>query len=99
MHLGLIMECDYRESGTQEDAFQEAFSLVDAMEENGLDGVWLAERHFAAPGSSADAFGTGIPSIVSVPMVLASAIAAHLARGDDLASACGHAKHYVWKWI
>ena len=80
MHLGLIMECDYRESGTQEDAFREAFSLVDAMEENGLDGVWLAERHFAAPGSSADAFGTGIPSIVSVPLVLASAIAARTQR-------------------
>ena len=80
MHLGLIMECDYRETGTQEDAFREAFSLVDEAEENGLDGVWLAERHFAAPKGPTDALGTGIPSIVSVPLVLASAIAARTQR-------------------
>ena len=80
MHLGLIMECDYRESGTQEDAFREAFSVVDAAEEEGLDGVWLAERHFAAPRRPADAFGAGIPSIVSVPLILASAIAARTER-------------------
>lgn len=80
MHLGLIMECDYRESGTQEDAFKEAFSLVDAAEEEGLDGVWLAERHFASPKGPTDAFGVGIPSIVSVPMIMASAIAARTQR-------------------
>ena len=80
MHLGLIMECDYRETGTQEDAFREAFSLVDQAEESGLDGVWLAERHFAAPKGPTDAFGTAIPSIGSVPLVLASAIAARTQR-------------------
>lgn len=80
MHLGLIMECDYRESGTQEDAFREAFSVVDAAEEDGLDGVWLAERHFAAPNRPTDAFGAGIPSIVSVPLIMASAIAARTQR-------------------
>lgn len=80
MHLGLIMECDYRETGTQEDAFGEAFSLVEQAEESGLDGVWLAERHFAAPKRATDAFGAAIPSIVSVPLVLASAIAARTQR-------------------
>ena len=79
MHLGMIMECDYREEGTQEEAFQEAFSLVDLAEETGLDGVWLAERHFAAPQGPADA-ARAIPSIVSVPLILASAIAARTQR-------------------
>ena len=80
MHLGLIMECDYRESVKQEDAFQEAFSVVDLAENSGLDGVWLAERHFAAPKRPTDAFGAGIPSIVSVPLIMASAIAARTER-------------------
>ena len=80
MHFGIIMECDYRESGTMEDAFQEAFTVVDMAERNGLDGVWLAERHFAAPKRPTDAFGAGIPSIVSVPMIMASAIAARTER-------------------
>src|SRR2546425_10402847 len=76
MHLGLIMECDYRYGRTQEDAFDEAFALVETAEADGLDGVWLAERHFAAPGRPLDAQGAGIPSIASVPLILASAIAA-----------------------
>ena len=80
MHVGLIMECDYRYGTTQEDAFDEAFALVETAETNGLDGVWLAERHFAAPGRPLDAQGAGIPSIVSVPLILASAIAARTTR-------------------
>ena len=80
MHLGTIMECDYREGATQEEAFQEAFSLVDLAEETGLDGVWLAERHFAAPRRPEEAYRAAIPSIVSVPMILASAIAARTQR-------------------
>ncbi|MBX9864875.1 MAG: bifunctional hydroxymethylpyrimidine kinase/phosphomethylpyrimidine kinase [Hyphomicrobium sp.] len=46
---------------------------------------------FAVPCKPGTRRGTGC--------TLASAIAAHLARGDDLASPCGHAKHYLWKWI
>ena len=80
MHLGLIMECDYRETGTQEDAFKEAFSVVEEAEENGLDGVWLAERHFAPPKRTTDPSAAVIPSIVSVPLILASAIAARTQR-------------------
>ncbi|MBI3329714.1 MAG: LLM class flavin-dependent oxidoreductase [Nitrospinae bacterium] len=76
MHFGLVMECDYREGATQEEAFAEAFTLMDTAEGMGLDGVWLAERHFAAPRRPLDAFGAGIPSIASAPLILASAIAA-----------------------
>jgi alkanesulfonate monooxygenase SsuD/methylene tetrahydromethanopterin reductase-like flavin-dependent oxidoreductase (luciferase family) len=80
MHLGLIMECDYRTGTTQEEAFDEAFAQIELAETYGLDGIWLAERHFAAPGRPLDAFGTGIPSIASVPLILASAIAARTTR-------------------
>jgi alkanesulfonate monooxygenase SsuD/methylene tetrahydromethanopterin reductase-like flavin-dependent oxidoreductase (luciferase family) len=80
MHLGLVMECDYREGTTQEDAFEEAFALLETAETGGLDGVWLAERHFAAPGQSLDAFGAGIPSIASAPLILASAMAVRTSR-------------------
>ena len=50
MHVGLVMECDYREGRTQEEAFAEAMSIAEIAETQGLDGVWLAERHFAITG-------------------------------------------------
>ena len=80
MHVGLVMECDYREGRTQEEAFAEAFSIAELAEETGLDGVWLAERHFAGPRRPTDPMGAGIPSIASVPLVLAAAIAARTTR-------------------
>ena len=80
MHFGLIMECDYRFGNTLEESFDEAFDYVDAAESKGLDGVWLAERHFAAPRDPLDPMGGGIPSIVSAPMIMASAIAARTER-------------------
>jgi len=49
MHIGLMMECDYRAGKTQEEAFHEAFATAAHAEEWGFDGVWLAERHFAPP--------------------------------------------------
>lgn len=76
MHVGLVMECDYRQGRTQEEAFQEAFNIAETAEEYGLDGVWLAERHFATHRRPTDPMGAGIPSVVSVPLVWASAIAA-----------------------
>lgn len=75
MHVGLVMECDYREGRTEEEAFEEAFYIAEMVDELGLDGVWLAERHFAAPRRPGDPMGAGIPSVVSVPLVMASAIA------------------------
>ena len=80
MHFGIVIEGDYREGATQDQAFQEAYDLVDAAEGLGLDGVWLAERHFAAPASSLDPMGAAIPSIVSTPMILATAVAARTQR-------------------
>src|SRR5437660_11456288 len=80
MHVGLVMECDYREGRTQEEAFAEALSVADIAEESGLDGVWLAERQFAAPRRPTDPGGAGIPSIASVPLVLAAAIAGRTKR-------------------
>ena len=75
MHLGLMMECDYRAGRTQREAFDEAFTMADTAEREGFDGVWLAERHFAPPG------GTGpIPSVASAPIVWASAIAARTSQ-------------------
>lgn len=80
MHVGLVMECDYRDGRTQEEAFREAFAIAEIAEEGGLDGVWLAERHFAGPRRPTDPMGAGIPSIASVPLILASAIAARTNR-------------------
>ena len=80
MHVGLIMECDYREGRTQEEAFAEAMSIAEIAETQGLDGVWLAERHFAVHRRPTDPMGAGIPSIAAVPLVLAAAIAARTTR-------------------
>ena len=80
MHFGLVMECEYRYGSTLEDSFQDVFSQVRESEEGGLDGVWLAERHFAAPRNPLDAQGGGIPSIASVPLIMATAIAARTER-------------------
>lgn len=80
MHCGLIMECDYRLGSTQDEAFDELFTQVDLAETCGLDGVWIAERHFAAPNRPLDAFGTGIPSVAAVPIIIGSAIAARTTR-------------------
>src|SRR5262245_38645708 len=80
MYMGLVMECDYREGRTQEEAFAEALTVADVAEASGIDGVWVAERHFAAPRRPTDPMGAGIPSIASVPLVLAAAIAGRTRR-------------------
>ena len=80
MHVGLVMECDYRYGETEESAFDEAFAMAEAAEMGGLDGVWLAERHFAAPRSPLDTGGAGIPSVVSSPLIISSAIVARYER-------------------
>src|SRR5438445_5103864 len=80
MHVGLVMECDYREGRTQEEAFAEAMSIAEIAETQGLDGVWLAEHHVTLHRRPTDPMGAGIPSIASVPLVLAAAIAARTTR-------------------
>ena len=80
MHVGLIMECDYRYGETEQAAFDEAFAMAEAAEMGGLNGVWLAERHFAAPRGPLDTGGAGIPSVVSSPLIISSAIVARYER-------------------
>ena len=79
-HVGLVMECDYREGRTQDEAFAEAFTVANLADEAGIDGVWLAERHFAAPRTPTDPGGAGIPSVSSVPLLMAGVIAARTER-------------------
>jgi alkanesulfonate monooxygenase SsuD/methylene tetrahydromethanopterin reductase-like flavin-dependent oxidoreductase (luciferase family) len=73
MHFGLNMECDYIQGKTEQDAFHDVFAQVELAEAVGLDGVWIAERHFSAPNA-------GQPSIASSPIVLSTAIAARTRR-------------------
>ena len=80
MHLGLIMECELRPGTTEEQSFSDAFALSSMCEDLGLDGVWLAERHFAAPERVKTATGGGVPSFASAPLILASAIAGRTSR-------------------
>ena len=79
-HVGLVMECDYREGRTQDEAFAEAFEMARLADEGGIDGVWLAERHFAAPRTPTDPGGAGIPSVSSVPLMMAGIVAARTER-------------------
>ena len=80
MHLGLMMECETRLGRTQEDGFDEAFSLAANAEDWGLDGVWLAERHFSSPERISGGAGGGVPSFASAPLILASALGARTSK-------------------
>ena len=80
MHLGLFMECDYRPAATEQEALSEAYDLMETAETRGLDGVWLAERHFASAEQLQRAGSGAVPSIASAPLLLASAFAARTSR-------------------
>ena len=69
MEFGSFMEFHRRQGLSQADAFEEAFAHVDMAEQLGLGAVWLAESHFNAERS-----------VLSSPLVLASAIAARTNR-------------------
>ena len=69
MEFGIFHEFE-RPSGVSEaQAFQDAFEIVDAAEEWGLDAVWLAELHFSPRRS-----------VISAPLTVASAIATRTRR-------------------
>lgn len=68
MHVGVFIEEMGQGNGPAE-AFQEALRLVDAAEAMGLDGVWLGELHF-----------NPARSVMSAPMLVASAIASRTQR-------------------
>jgi alkanesulfonate monooxygenase SsuD/methylene tetrahydromethanopterin reductase-like flavin-dependent oxidoreductase (luciferase family) len=57
MHVGLVLECDYRVGASQEEAFDEALRQAEYAERLGLDSVWLAERHFASHHTAAGGDG------------------------------------------
>ncbi len=69
MHFGAFMEFGNRAGVTEAQAFKEGFRMVDAAEEMGLDGVWLAELHF-----------NPARSVMSSPIVIASSIATRTKR-------------------
>jgi alkanesulfonate monooxygenase SsuD/methylene tetrahydromethanopterin reductase-like flavin-dependent oxidoreductase (luciferase family) len=69
MHFGIFMEFGSRPSVSEAESFREGFRLVDAAEDLGLDGVWLAELHF-----------NPARSVLSSPIVVASSIATRTER-------------------
>ena len=69
MHFGIFMEFGSRPGLSEAESFQEGFRLVDASEEMGLDGVWLAELHF-----------NPARSVLSSPVIVASSIATRTHR-------------------
>jgi alkanesulfonate monooxygenase SsuD/methylene tetrahydromethanopterin reductase-like flavin-dependent oxidoreductase (luciferase family) len=69
MHIGMFMEFGFRADGADAEAFREGFDLVDAGEAWGLDSAWLSEFHFSPQRS-----------VLSSPIVTASAIAARTKR-------------------
>jgi alkanesulfonate monooxygenase SsuD/methylene tetrahydromethanopterin reductase-like flavin-dependent oxidoreductase (luciferase family) len=69
MEFGVFHEFPSLVGRSDADAFQEAFAIVDAAEEWGLDVMWLAELHFDPTRS-----------VLSAPLCIASAIAARTSR-------------------
>ncbi len=75
MDIGLMMDGDYGEGQTQLEAFDATLRMAELAETLGFDSIWLAERHFSAPGS-----GALIPSIAASPLLMATAIATRTSR-------------------
>lgn len=69
MEFGSFMEFPPVASGTESAAFDQALAEVETAERVGLDAVWLAELH-----------GAPERSVMSAPMMVASAIAARTSR-------------------
>ena len=65
MEFGLFVEFPSREGVTQAQIFKESMQLIEAAEDAGSEGVWLAEYHFD-PGRS----------VLSAPITVAGAVAA-----------------------
>lgn len=75
MDIGLMMDCDYRPDQTARQAFDAALRTAEQVEALGCDTLWLAERHFSAPGGAAL-----VPSVGSAPLLMATAIATRTSR-------------------
>jgi alkanesulfonate monooxygenase SsuD/methylene tetrahydromethanopterin reductase-like flavin-dependent oxidoreductase (luciferase family) len=68
MEFGIFHEFERGAGRSEVETFHDAFALVDAAEEWGLDAVWLAELHFNQR------------SVLSAPLTIASAVAARTRR-------------------
>ena len=68
MDFGLFLEFPRTDGGTEQDAFQKAFRLVDMAEQMGVDSVWLADYHFSEG------------RVLASPITVASAIPARTQR-------------------
>ena len=71
MEFGMFHEFPALPGRTESEAFDEALEQVDAAERLGLDVMWLAELHFEPRRS-----------VLSAPLSIASAIAAHAPDQD-----------------
>ncbi len=69
MEFGMFHEFQWSPGQSEAEAFQHSFAQVDAAERWGLDAMWLAELHLAPHRS-----------VLSAPLVVASAIAARTSR-------------------
>ncbi|MDA0265222.1 MAG: LLM class flavin-dependent oxidoreductase [Chloroflexi bacterium] len=69
MEFGLFVEFPSYEGTTQAQIFKDSMQLIDAAEESGSEGVWLAEYHFDAGRS-----------VLSAPVTVAGAVAARTKR-------------------
>ena len=69
MEFGLFVEFPANSTTTQRQIFKDSMELIDAAEESGSEGIWLAEYHFN-PGRS----------VLSAPVTVAGAIAARTNR-------------------
>ncbi|MEC8856690.1 MAG: LLM class flavin-dependent oxidoreductase [Chloroflexota bacterium] len=69
MEFGLFVEFPSREGTTQAQIFKDSMELIEAAEESGSEGIWLAEYHFD-PGRS----------VLSAPVTVAGAVAARTKR-------------------
>ena len=65
MEFGLFVEFPSREGTTQAQIFKDSMELIQATEDSGSEGIWLAEYHFD-PGRS----------VLSAPVTVAAAVAA-----------------------
>lgn len=69
MEFGMFHEFQWSPGDTEAEAFAQSFAQVDAAERWGLDAMWLAELHLAPDRS-----------VLSAPLIIASAIAARTSR-------------------
>jgi len=69
MEFGLFVEFPSNEHTTQAQIFKDSMELIEAAEESGSEGIWLAEYHFD-PGRS----------VLSAPVTVAAAVAARTKR-------------------